>query len=83
MRLTLNHHSFLADTLTPVGIFLTIRDQYHHTFLLESSDYHGNDHKYSYVGFEPIAEYKVENDTIHTSLPMVLLRREKLSIESK
>ena len=33
----------LADTVTPVGIYLKIRDKFANSILLESSDYHGNE----------------------------------------
>ena len=33
----------LADTLTPVSVYLRLRDKYPHSLLLESSDYRAND----------------------------------------
>ncbi len=56
----------LADTLTPVGLYLNLRDQFYHTFLLESSDYHGNDNKYSFVCLDPLASFSFENKHITT-----------------
>lgn len=47
----------LADTLTPVGLYLNLRDRFPQSFLLESSDYHGNDNKYSYVCLDPMASF--------------------------
>ena len=54
----------LADTLTPVGLYLNLRDQFYHAFLLESSDYHGNDNKYSFVCLDPLASFSFENNHI-------------------
>ena len=33
----------LGDTITPVSIFLKVRDRFANSVLLESSDYHGSD----------------------------------------
>jgi len=67
MNLTIKHKSFLADRYTPVGIYLSIRDKYHNSLLLESSDYHGNKHHYSYICFDPIADFIVEKNQIKVS----------------
>ncbi|MCB0511839.1 MAG: anthranilate synthase component I family protein, partial [Bacteroidetes bacterium] len=34
----------IADMLTPVSIYLRLREQFKNTVLLESSDYHGDEH---------------------------------------
>jgi anthranilate synthase component 1 len=59
----------LADTITPVSIYLKIRDKYPNSILLESSDYHANDNSFSYVCSHPIASIKVENGTIIQTFP--------------
>lgn len=51
----------LADTLTPVGIYLALRDKYPYTVMLESSDYHGDEHTYSYICFDKMAGFKVDH----------------------
>jgi len=51
----------LADMQTPVGIYLKIRDLYTNSVLLESSDYHGVENSYSYIGFCPIGGISVNN----------------------
>jgi anthranilate synthase component I len=51
----------LADTLTPVSIFLKMRDMYPGAFLLESSDYHGNENSFSFVCLQPVASFTVDN----------------------
>lgn len=45
--------SFLADTVTPVGVYLRLRDLYPNSILLESNDYHGNENSYSYICCKP------------------------------
>ena len=57
------------DTLTPVSIYLKIRDKYSNSLLLESSDYGVNDNSYAYICFNPIAEIYVENNFIIKSFP--------------
>ena len=50
----------LADIITPVTIYLKIRDKFPNTILLESSDYHGNSNSMSYICFDVLAEFKAE-----------------------
>lgn len=59
----------LADTLTPVSVYLRLRDKFPNSLLLESSDYHANDNSFSYICFNPIATIKVENETIFQNFP--------------
>ena len=69
---TVNIHvktqKLLADTLTPVGLYLNLRDRFSQAFLLESSDYHGNDNNYSFVCLDPIASFVLENDTVQQTV---------------
>lgn len=51
----------LADLQTPVGIYLKIRDLFPESALLESSDYHGGENSFSFIGVDPIARFKVVN----------------------
>jgi len=59
----------VADTITPVSIYLKIRDKYPNSILLESSDYHTNDNSFSYICCNPIASIKIENECIETHYP--------------
>lgn len=63
------YKKLLADTVTPVSIYLRVRDQFANSFLLESSDYHGNENSYSYICCDPISSFKVDGGTIDTILP--------------
>lgn len=58
-----------ADLETPVGIYLKIRDLYPQSALLESSDYHTVHNSVSIVGVDPIARFKVEDETVSCSYP--------------
>ena len=59
----------LADTITPVNIYLRLRDVYPNAILLESSDYHGNENSYSFICLKPVAEFLVDNDIITETYP--------------
>ncbi len=71
MKYNLKKYSkkLLADTLTPVSVYLRLRDKFPNSLLLESSDYHANDNSFSYICFNPIASIKVENETIFQNFP--------------
>ena len=59
----------LADIITPVSIYLRIRDIYPNSLLLESSDYHGNENSYSFICMKPIAGFLVNERVITESYP--------------
>jgi len=68
-RLKTHFKKILADTITPVSIYLKIRDKFPNSILLESSDYHGNENSFSYICCKPIAHIEVKNNTITESFP--------------
>ncbi|WP_299046295.1 anthranilate synthase component I family protein [uncultured Polaribacter sp.] len=51
----------IADTITPVGLYLRFRDKYANTLLLESSDYHSKEESFSFIAIDPIVSIKAEN----------------------
>ena len=57
----------LADTHTPVSIYLKLRDKFQNCLLLESSDYHAAENSYSFICCQPIAGFKLENEMISIS----------------
>ena len=63
------HKKILADTLTPVSVYLKIRDVFPHSLLLESSDYHANNNDFSYICCNPIASIKLKDGQLTTKLP--------------
>lgn len=69
MRITVTSKSMLADMQTPVGIYLKIRDLYTNSVLLESSDYHGTENSYSYIGFYPMGGISVNRFIITEEYP--------------
>tara|TARA_R100000935_G_scaffold18787_1_gene36270 strand:- start:1213 stop:2607 length:1395 start_codon:yes stop_codon:yes gene_type:complete len=68
-KLETTYKKLLADTITPVSIYLKIRDKYPNSLLLESSDYHANDNSFSYICCNPIAFIKIKNGHIHERYP--------------
>ncbi|NNM10082.1 MAG: anthranilate synthase component I family protein, partial [Flavobacteriaceae bacterium] len=48
-NLTTYSGKLLADTLTPVSVYLRLRDKYPNSLLLESSDYRANDNTFSFI----------------------------------
>ncbi|MRX65251.1 anthranilate synthase component I family protein [Maribacter luteus] len=64
-----HHKKILADTITPVSVYLKIRDRFPNSILLESSDYHANDNSFSYICCNPIASIKIEDETILEQFP--------------
>jgi anthranilate synthase component I len=70
--LKVKRHNFppgIADLITPVSIYLKIRDQYPNAVLLESSDYHGNRNSMTYICFEVISGIRVEKGKVHIIYP--------------
>ncbi len=59
----------LADVITPVSIYLKLRDKFANSILLESSDYHGAENSYSYVCCNPIATFLLKDSRLEVSWP--------------
>lgn len=59
----------LADTTTPVSIYLRLRDVFTNSILLESSDYHSRENATSYVCAEPIAGIVLKEGILNLSYP--------------
>jgi len=68
-KLNTTYKKLPADTLTPVGIYLKLRDKFPNSILLESSDYHGQENSFSFICCEPLAGIKVENEQVTKSFP--------------
>lgn len=62
-KITIHSHSkrYLADLITPVGLYLKMRDIFNGGLLLESSDYQTKENSYSFLCFDPIIGFKIEN----------------------
>lgn len=69
IKLTSTYKKLLGDTYTPVGIYLKVRDKFPNSILLESSDYHGDEHSFSYICCDPIAKFEVQNQEVKIQYP--------------
>lgn len=63
-----NVKEMLADLITPVSIYLKLRDQFPGTVLLESSDYHASKDASSFIAFDPIASIKLQSGKLVTDI---------------
>ncbi len=68
-KLNTTYKKLLADTFTPVSVYLKLRDKFPNSILLESSDYHGNENSFSYICCKSIASIIIDNEIITTTYP--------------
>jgi len=68
-KLKSEHKKIIADIITPVSVYLKVRDVYPHSLLLESSDYHENNNDFSYICCNPIASIELKNKTLTIHYP--------------
>lgn len=60
---------YLADMITPVSLFLRMRDHFTQPVLLESNDFSSAEDCFSFIGLQAIAQIGVREGKIHTVLP--------------
>jgi anthranilate synthase component 1 len=68
-KLQTHHRKLLVDTMTPVNMYLKIRDRFPNSVLLESSDYGANDNSVAYICFNAIADIKLQNSLLTCRYP--------------
>ena len=68
-KLVTSHKKLLADTTTPVSIYLRLRDVFPNSLLLESSDYHSRENSLSYVCCEPISGLVLNDGALRKTYP--------------
>jgi len=59
----------LADIITPVSLYLKVRDHYTQAVLLESNDFSSAEDCFSFIGLQAMAEIMVQNGVITQRLP--------------
>lgn len=69
MKISYSYRSIVSDTLTPVGAYLNLRDHFVNALLLESSDYHGDEHNFSYICLERLGGFSVRDGEFQAELP--------------
>lgn len=79
-QVTTNVKKILSDTITPVSIYLKMRDIFPNSILMEGADSQGSRNSYSFIALKPIAEFVVEDQTATLSFPHGI-SKEKISGE--
>ena len=69
IKIRINVTEMLADLVTPVSIYLRIRDVYPGSLLLESSDYHGNENSFSFICLKPVASFVADGGIVTETYP--------------
>ena len=64
IKLNNYHKKIFADTITPVEVYLKIRDVYPNSLLLENSDYMLANNNYSFICFNQIGYVKIKNNEV-------------------
>jgi len=64
MKLTTKQHTIIADTLTPVSIYLKLRDLYPNAILLESNLNEKREKSHSFICLSPISTFNVTHDEV-------------------
>src|SRR5690606_28898719 len=64
-----NYKQILADTTTPVSIYLRLRDIFPNSLLLESSEYNNRDNNISYICCQSIANITLNQDNLQIAYP--------------
>ena len=77
-KLNLIHKKLLADQVTPVGLYLKVREHFEHSVLLESNDFRSAENCFSIIGVDPIAGFKVQNGALETFGPDLKSKNIKL-----
>jgi anthranilate synthase component 1 len=84
-KIKLNNYQkkIFADTITPVEVYLKIRDIYPNSLLLENSDYMLANNNYSFICFNQIGYIKIKNNEITFSYPGEAVTSKQLSKNEK
>lgn len=64
MKIYSKHKTLLSDTITPVSIYLSLRDEFGTSLLLESSDYNSKHNHFSFICFKSLASLMIENNSV-------------------
>jgi anthranilate synthase component I len=75
-QVTTNFKKILSDTITPVSIYLKIRDIFPNSILLEGADSQGSRNSYSFIGIKPVAEFIVDNNQATLKFPHGTVKEE-------
>ena len=68
-KLNTYHKKIIADTITPVEVYLKIRDVFPNSLLLESSDYRSSNNNFSFICFNEIGSIKIKDFVLQEKFP--------------
>src|SRR6476469_7063735 len=68
-KITTTQKKLLADTTTPVSIYLRLRDVFPNSLLLESSDYHSRENSLSFVCCAPFSGLVLDEGKLKKKFP--------------
>ncbi len=77
-KLNSYHKKIIADTITPVEVYLKIRDVFPNSLLLESSDYRSSNNNFSFICFNEIGSIKIKDFVLEEKFPDGKISSEKL-----
>ena len=83
IKLNNYHKKIFADTITPVEVYLKIRDIYPNSLLLENSDYMLANNNYSFICFNQIGYIKIKDNEVTSSYPGEEINSKMLSENEK
>ena len=66
-RISVRTRRLMADRLTPVMVYLAVRDEFTDPVLLESNETRDNEHYYSIIGLETLSSFRVADGEIRRS----------------
>lgn len=69
ISITTSFRRILADTLTPVAVYLGLRDRFRDPLLLEAADSHSRDNSYSFICLEPLSTFLLNDGKLTADLP--------------
>lgn len=69
IKINIYHKKIFADTITPVEVYLKIRDVFPNSLLLENSDYMLANNNYSYICFNQIGHIKIKDNKVECKFP--------------
>ncbi|MFN4146818.1 MAG: anthranilate synthase component I family protein [Runella sp.] len=68
-KITTQSRKILGDMLTPVGVYLKLRDKFPYTVMLESAEYHGMEHGFSVIACDPVASFTLDEGIVKQTFP--------------
>jgi anthranilate synthase component 1 len=76
-----SHQMILADTMTPVGIYMRLRDKYPGSILLESNEYGQRSNSYSFICCNPVSTFEIDYSSISITTPDGNLEEQEFSTD--